>query len=129
MFRANIRAMNNAADEIRQQLRKLGQQIGNLEDVRTGLSGLSGMEGVRRQLQKEMEALEAEQRTLRQLLTALQQAVRCYDACERSNLSYAEDNRYRTKRVFGWVEPGSVVFPKGISITLNGEGGRYGGLY
>lgn len=129
MFRANIRAMNNAADEIGQQLRKLSQQIGNLENVKNGLSGLSGMDGARRQLQKEMEVLEVERRTLRQMLTALQQVVRCYDACERSNLSYAEDNKYRTKRAFSWVELGEAVFPKGISIELDGEGGRYGRLY
>lgn len=129
MLRANIRAMDNAADEILQQLRKLGQQLGELEDVRNGLSGLSGMDGVRRQLRKEMDAVEAQQRSLRQMLTALQQAVRCYEACERANISYAEDNRHRSKKAFGWSSAGEVAFPQGIRITLEKKGGLYGGLY
>ena len=71
MFRADIRAMSSAADEMQRQIRKLNQQVGNTEDVKNGLSGLSGMDGIRRQLQKEMDALEVQQRQLRQNLPRL----------------------------------------------------------
>ena len=118
MFRADIRAMSSAADEMQRQIRKLNQQVGNTEDVKNGLSGLSGMDGIRRQLQKEMDALEVQQRQLRQMMTALQQSARCYETCEKNNTLYAEDSRHRSKRTFGWIEFGSIPFPEGIGIAL-----------
>lgn len=118
MFRTDIRAMNSAADEMQWQIRKLNQQIGNLEDVERGLGGLSGMEGIRRKIRSEIAELEDRQRAFRQMMTALQVSSRCYGNCEQDCIEYAEESRNTSGHSMNWVSMNTVSFPDGIDIVL-----------
>lgn len=103
MFRADIRGMAEAADDMQRQIRKLNQEIGEMENVINGLAGLSGMDGVRRSLRKQIDNMDTQRRQLLKMMTALQQIVRSYSTCERGIIDYAEDNRRRRRQSFEWV--------------------------
>lgn len=115
MFRANIKGMSEAADEMQRQIRKLNQEICETESVMDGLRGLSGMDGVRRRLRSEIEKMEAQRYKLLKLMTTLQQAARCYGMCEQNNINYAEDSRQRAKQSFGWFQ---IPIDTGILNTI-----------
>lgn len=112
MFRTDIRAMDQATMEMQWQLRKLNQAIDETESVITGLGNLSGMDSVKYSLRKEIDRMEAEKRSLRDMLSALNQIENCYRVCENNILNYAEGNIRRSKAGFEWF---SVEFNKNMA--------------
>lgn len=110
MFRADIRAMGVAADELQRQIRIMNREISETESVISGLNGLSGMDGVKRKLRNQVERLVTQRYQLLKLMTTLQQATRCYGLCEQNIIRYAEDNKRKHAGNFEWIQ---------VSVTPN----------
>ena len=104
MFRANVRAMEAAAADMQQQIRKLNQAISDAESVIRELRQLSGMEGVIRSIRKEISDMENQRQQILQLLVALGQIAEHYSICEKGIMDYAEGVRRREREGFGWFQ-------------------------
>lgn len=103
MFRTRIKAMEDAADKLQIQLRKLNQTIEDIEHVKSNISQLSQMEGINQLLCRELSNLDRERRKLFMFLIVLNQSARYYHSCENENIDYAEYNRHR-KRNLTWYD-------------------------
>lgn len=104
MFRTNTRAMEEAAIDMQQQIRKLNQAIGETENVINGLSHISGMDKVKYALRADLQRLETHRRGEMKMMSGLMQAAKCYETCEKNILDYAEDNRSRKQPELGWFQ-------------------------
>ena len=114
MFQVDIKAMDEAVLELQRHIRKLNQAIGETESVVSGLSGTSGMWQVRSTLQKEIEKMEAQRRSLQDMLKSLREIQFFYKSCERNVINHAESSFRRPRADFEWVQFGPVTFNKEI---------------
>jgi len=114
MFRLDIRVIDDAVLELQSHIRKLNQAIGETESVVSGLSVTSGMWQVRNALQKEVEKMEAQMRSLQDMLKFLREIQSCYKSCERNIISHVESVFVKPRADFEWVQYEPVTFNKEI---------------
>lgn len=115
MFRTNIRSMECAAEDMKSQIRKLGQEIDEIRSVMNCLSDLSGMDSVRYQLRKESEKLELQRSNLMKLMVVLQQSARSYAICENDNINHAENYKRQSGNAFDWIQIPPIPY---ISVMM-----------
>lgn len=115
MFRANIRAMESAAMDMQQQIRKLNRAISDAESVIRELKQLSGMDGVVRSIRREISDMESQRRQILQMLLALGQIAGHYSACESGIVEYAEGVHRKKGEGFAWFQ---VPFTDNVTERL-----------
>lgn len=102
MFQTDIRAIEEAAMEMQQQIRKWNRAIGETEEIAGWLGHTSGMEAVLYQLKKNIAQEEAVRQQFFRMTRSLKQIEECYGACENSIVDYAEGVCRKPKESFGW---------------------------
>lgn len=108
MFTVAIRALADASQEIQLIVRKLNQQIQELEDIISSIRRTSVYEGVVRNLRVQLENLNQERRRMMDMLAALNQIQKMYLQSERSIIDYGDQvrnvNYYRRMDVVNLTE-------------------------
>ena len=104
MFLVNRKALDEAALEMQQQIRKLNQVIQETEQTAAGLSFHSGMEAPIHNLKKAVVDMEMQRNHLLQMMTVLLQIRECYGICERNIMDYADGAKKPKQKGFHWYD-------------------------
>lgn len=102
MFQTDIGAIEEAAMEMQQQIRKWNRAVGETEDIAGWLGHVSSMEAALYQLKKNVAQEEAVRQQLFRMTRCLKQIEECYGACETGIVDYAEGVCRKPKESFGW---------------------------
>lgn len=89
MFHVNIKAMENIAEDMKSQIRRINQEIDAVKSVKHSLEQLSDMDGISQELDRILTRMEQERGKFFFLLTGLQQSVCYYMSCEDIILDFA----------------------------------------
>lgn len=102
MFQTDIRTLEEAAVDMKQQIRKWDRAIGETEEIAGWLLHVSGMEAALYQLKKNIAQEEAVRQQLFCMTRSLKQIEECYGICENGIVDYAEGVCRKPKESFGW---------------------------
>jgi len=82
MLKIRISQVIDVQQNLKQQLGRLNNEIGDMEQVMQQLNGLSGMDEVQMALRRRRDQLEESYRTLNRMIQCIEKAVLYYSSCE-----------------------------------------------
>ena len=99
MFTVAIRALAESSQELQQMVRKLNQQIQEVEGIVSSIRRLSAYDDVIHTLRAQVQKMNNEKRRLMEMMAALNQIQKMYLQTERRITEYGDqirkDNYYR----------------------------------
>ena len=103
MFTVAIRALAESSQELQQMVRKLNQQIQEVEGIVSSIRRLSSYDDVVRSLRGHIKKMTTEKRRLMEMMAALNQIQKIYLQSERRITDYGDQvrkaNHYRSMDV------------------------------